>query len=1033
MNLSAPFIKRPIGTTLIALGILVAGIFSDRLLPVAAVPNIPLPAFVVLAHEPGASPQTMASTVAAPLERQLGKIPGLYQIMSFSSLGASNVVLLFTRVGGAARDAAAIQAGINAALPDLPANLPTRPYYKEFNPASRPILTMALTSRTQRPGTVYDAADTTLAERLAQVPGVALVQINGAQSPAVRINIHPRALAHAGLTAEDIYTAIRAANLLSPLGEFRGPKNNSVIATDGQLHTARQYRRIVLKANGSGLVRLGAVASVVTGVTNTHLAAWDGAKPAVLVTITKTPEANVIATVDAIKKRLPDIRRALPADVRLRVLTDRTTTIRASIRDIEITLLITVALVLVVVWAFMKRAAPTIAAGVTVPLSIAGTLAAMWVLGFSLDNFSLMALTISVGFVVDDAIVMIENIMSYHESGLSPMEAALRGSRQIGFTVISITLSLVAVFIPLTLMPGIVGELFHEFAMTLTLAIVISALVSLTVTPMICAHFLRPDVAAPRPGSLAARLARWYEHIVGAYERSLDWSLRHRRLMLVLTVATVVVTAMLYVRIPKGFLPEEDTGLVIGNTVAGSDVSFARMKTLQRRVVAVILKDPDVATVSSSIGVVNGFTPPNRGKIFIGLKPRDDRRLSARAILAHLRPKLARIAGIHTYLFVAQDIFVGGQATNGQYDFTVLDPSLRSLEEVTSRIDRRIAKLPGIRAASSNQDKPQPEITVAIDRKRAARLGVSIAAIDAALNDAYAQRQIARIYNAENQYQVVLTVPHALSQSPTRLDHLYVAGRAGPVLLTAVAHFVRTSVPLSVRHYDGLPAATVSFNLARGAVLGSVIREVQKTIAGMPLPPGVRTRFGGNARFFLRSIAAEPLLILAALATIYIVLGVLYESFSQPLTILSTLPSAGVGALLALALTGLPLSVIAIIGIFLLMGIVKKNGIMLVDFALEAERTQGLSREEAIRAACLKRFRPILMTTLAALLGAVPLALAFGTGHHLRQPIGITVIGGLIVSQALTLYTTPIVYLTLGRWSRRRTAPSGEIRPSLPP
>ncbi|WP_298138486.1 efflux RND transporter permease subunit [Acidiferrobacter sp.] len=1031
MNISAPFIKRPIGTTLIAIGILVAGIFTDRLLPVAAVPNIPMPAFVVLAQEPGANPQTMASTVAAPLERQLGKIPGLYQIMSFNSVGASNVVLLFSHIGAAARDAAAIQAGINAALPNLPANLPSRPYYKEFNPASRPILTMALTSRTLRPGAVYDAADTILAERLAQVSGVALVQINGAQSPAVRVNVHPAALARAGLTATDVYTAIRAANVLSPLGDFRGNKHDSVIVANGQLHTARQYRRIVLEAHGAAIVRLGDVATVVSGVTDTELAAWDGSRPAVLITITKTPDANVIATVDAIKKRLPEIRRALPADIHLHILTDRTTTIRASVHDIEITLLITVVLVLVVVWAFMRRGAPTIAAGVTVPLSIAGTLAAMWALGFSLDNFSLMALTISVGFVVDDAIVMIENIMTYHEAGLSPLEAALRGSRQIGFTVVSITLSLIAVFIPLTLMPGIVGELFHEFAMTLTLAIAISAFISLTVTPMICAHFLRPDPAPPAPRSLSAHFARWYAHIAAAYERSLDWSLRHRRLMLAVTAATIVATIALYIRVPKGFLPEEDTGLVIGNTIAGPDISFARMETLQRRVVAVLLKDRDVATVSSSIGVANGFTAANNGKLFIGLTPRSDRKLSARAILAQLRPKLARIAGIQTYLFVAQDIFVGGQSTNGQYDFTILDPSLQSLATVTHEIDRRIAKLPGIRSASSDQDKPEPQITIAIDRKRAARLGVTVAAIDDALNNAYAQRQISRIYNAENQYQVVLKVPHALGESPEQLNHIYVAGSAGPVLLTAVAHFVRTSVPLSVRHYDGLPEATISFNLARGAVLGTVIHEIQKTIAGMPLPSGVRARFGGNARFFLRSIEAEPLLILAALAAIYIVLGVLYESLSQPLTILSTLPSAGVGALLALIFTGLPLTVIAIIGIFLLMGIVKKNGIMLVDFALEAERTLGLSPEQAIRTACLKRFRPILMTTLAALLGAVPLALAFGTGHHLRQPIGITVIGGLIVSQALTLYTTPIIYLALGRWSRRRALVSA--RPGTMP
>ncbi len=1015
MNVSAPFIRRPIATLLLAAGILIAGILTDRLLPVAAVPNIPLPAFVVLAHEPGASPQTMASTVAAPLERRLGKIPGLDQLLSFNSTGATNVVLFFAHAGGATRNAYAIQAAINAALPDLPANLPSRPYYKEFNPASRPILTMALTSATARPAQVYAAADTILAERLSQVPGVALVQLNGAESPAVRIDLHPRALAHAGLTAEDIYNAIHAANVLAPLGEFRGPAQDQILAVNDELRRPAQYRRLVIKASGGALLRLQDVASVTAGVANTELAAWDGVQPAVLVTITKTPEANVIATVNAIKARLPRIRHWLPANIHLRILTDRTTTIRASIHDIEITLLITIALVLAVVWAFMGRATPTIAAGITVPLSIAGTLAAMWALGYSLDNFSLMALTISVGFVVDDAIVMIENIMTHIEAGLPPLEAALQGSRQIGFTVVSITLSLMAVFVPLTLMPGVVGQLFHEFAMTLTLAIGISALISLTVTPMICAHFLpRRPPATPTSG-LAATLNRAYARLLNAYAASLDWALGHRRLMVFLTLATVAVTVILYVRVPKGFLPQEDTGLVIGNTVAGPDVSFHRMKTLQKRVVAILLKDPAVATVSSSIGVVNGFTPPNRGKLFIGLKPRAERRISARAVLSRLRPQLARLVGIQTYLQVAQDIFIGGRAANGQYQFTVLDPALSSLGTVTRTIERRIAAIPGIRDVSSDQDKPDPQIRLVIDRAKAARLGVSISAIDAALNDAYAQRQISRIYTATDQYEVILKVTPRLASSPNHLRALYVAGAAGPVLLGAVTRIERSAMPLSVRHDDGIPAATLSFNLARGKALGPAVKAIQKAVAELALPAGVRVRFGSNAKYFLKSIAAEPRLILAALAAIYIVLGVLYESLTQPLTILSTLPSAGVGALMALVLTGIPLSLIAIIGIFLLMGIVKKNGIMLVDFALEAERTLGLTPDQAIRTACLKRFRPIIMTTFAALLGAVPLALAIGTGHHLRQPIGVTVIGGLIVSQALTLYTTPIVYLALAR------------------
>ncbi|MHB8253679.1 MAG: efflux RND transporter permease subunit [Acidiferrobacter sp.] len=1015
MNFSAPFIKRPIATTLLAIGVLLAGLFSYRLLPVAAVPSIPLPAFVVFVSEPGASPQIMASTVAAPLERQLGQIPGLSQLTSINSTGSSSIILFFSTTGTATSDAYAIQAGINAALGDLPANLPNRPYYKEFNPASRPILTMALTSATKSLGAIYNVANTLLVERLSQVSGVAQVQLDGAQSPAVRIRLRPGALARAGLTSTAVYNAVRAANNLSPLGEFTGPDSDNILAINGQLHSARQYRNIILKTQGISAVRLGDVASVVNSITNTKLAAWDGMKPAILVTITKTPEANVINTVNDIKTRLPDIRAWLPPDIHLHILTDRTTTIRASITDIEITLLITITLVLAVVLGFMGRAAPTIAAGVTVPLSIAGTLAAMWALGYSLDNFSLLALTISVGFVVDDAIVMIENIVTHLELGLTPMEAALKGSRQIGFTVMSITLSLIAVFIPLTLMPGIVGQLFHEFAMTLTLAIGVSALVSLTVTPMICAHFLRLETKTQTRAWVFRVLERAYDKSLQAYDRSLNWALQHRRLMLVITLATVILTIGLYVQVPKSFLPQEDTGLVIGNTVAGPNISFARMKTLQRQVVAILLKDPAVATVSSSVGVVNGFTTPNRGKLFIGLKPRNERALSAQAVLAHLRPQLARVIGIQTFLQVAQDIFMGGRAGNAQFQFAVLDPSLGSLERVSQEIVARIAKLPDIRDVSSDQDKPEPQITVQIDRQAAARLGVSVAAIDTALNNAYAQRQISRIYGTQNQYQVILGVGSALSASPDRLDHLYVTGAAGPVLLTAVAHFTRTTTPLSVRHQGQTPAATISFNLARGKALGPAVQEIKKAIAGMPLSADVRIDFGSNAKYFLQSMAAEPLLILAALAAIYIVLGVLYESLTQPLTILSTLPSAGVGALLALTLTGIPLSVIAIIGIFLLMGIVKKNGILLVDFALEAQRTLSYTPEQAIHAACLQRFRPIMMTTLAALLGALPLALSIGAGHHLRQPIGVAVIGGLIVSQALTLYTTPIVYLTLSR------------------
>ncbi len=1019
MEFSTPFIHRPIGTALLALGILIAGAIAYYLLPVSAVPNVPMPAFVVFANEPGAEPATMASTIAAPLERELGRIPGVSQLTSVNSTGSSSIIIIFSvdrNTTGAAYD---VQAAIDAAMPDLPADLPSHPYYKEFNPASRPIMTMALTSHTRTLGAVYDAANTILVQRLSQVSGVAQVELDGAQSPAVRIRTKPQALARVGLTAADVYAAVQAANNLAPLGEISGRNETSILAINGQLHTAAQYRHIIIKTDNASLIHLGDVASVVNGTTNSQLAAWDGTHPAIIVTVTKTPDANVIATVDHIKRLLPEIGHWLPPDIHLSILTDRTATIRASISDIELTLLITITLVLLVVLMFMRRIVPTIAAGITVPLSIAGTLAAMWALGFSLDNFSLLALTISVGFVVDDAIVMIENIVSHIERGVPPMKAAVMGSRQIGFTVMSITLSLIAVFIPLTLMPGILGRLFHEFAMTLTIAIAISALVSLTVTPMICAHFMHRTPERETGSRLSGRIEYVYRKSLEAYEHSLDWALTHRPLMLALTLLTVVMTIGLYIKIPKSFLPEEDTGLIIGNTVAGPDVSFARMTRLQRKVVSVLLHDPAVASVSSSVGVVNGFSTPNRGKLFVGLKPRDTRNISAQAVIARLRPQFAHIAGIQTFLQVAQDIFIGGRAGNAEYQFSVLDPSLTGLGTVSRRIEARIRKLPGIRDVSSDEDHPQPQIMVNIDRPAAARLGIPISAIDAALNDAYAQRQISRIYDSRNQYQVILKVGAALQTSPNLLNRVYVPGTGGPVPLTAVAHFTRSTAPLSVRHQNQIPAATISFNLARGVALGRAVADIKQALAGMELPAGVRIDFSSNAKYFLQSLSAEPLLILAALGAIYIVLGVLYESLTEPLTILSTLPSAGVGALLALIVTGIPLSVIAVIGIFLLMGIVKKNGIMLVDFALEAERRRGLDPERAIRMACLERFRPIMMTTLAAMLGAVPLAFAVGTGHHLRQPLGVSVIGGLIVSQALTLYTTPIVYLAL-RGIRRR-------------
>ena len=1020
MGFSDLFIRRPIGTALLACGILLAGTLAFFALPVAAVPSIPVPGIVIFASEPGAAPATMASTVAEPLEQTLQVIPGVQEVRSLNSTGSTSIILLFDTGSNIDADAHAVQAAIDAALPNLPSGMPSLPFYRVFNPASRPVMTMFLSSPTLPLRQVYDFANTVIVQMLSQVSGVAQVNVYGGESPAVRIRFDPRALAALGLTPNDIYNAVRSANVLAPLGIIEGHRQGSFLAINGQLSTAAQYRQIVLKTSHGVALRLGDIASVIDGVSNTQVAATDGRNPGMVIEVTKTASANVLRTVQGIRARMPEIARYIPASVHLKILTDRTTTIRASVTEIEITLLITIALVLMVVTLFMRRVTPTIAAGVTVPLSIAGTLAAMWALGYSLDNFSLLALTISVGFVVDDAIVMIENIVSRNEQGLSGLDAALVGARQIGFTVLSITVSLIVVFLPLTLMGGIIGGLFNEFAVTLSVSIAISGLVSLTVTPMICGHFMGRTPKLGRDSAPARAIDRLYRRTLAGYGRSLDWALAHGWMTLASFVLTIAITVALYIKVPKSFVPEEDTGLIMGQTIAAPDVSFDRMQRLQARVVAVIRADPAVATLSSRIGVVNGFSTANRGNLIIGLKPLAQRKISAQQVIVALRRKLAHIAGIGVFLQVAQDLFFGGQSTGGEYSFSVLDPSLSGLDQAVQKIEARLRTLKSVTNVSSDQDRAQPQITVAIDRTRAARLGVSVAAIDTAIGSAFAQRQISRIYQAQNQYSVVLTAGAARSRTPLDLTHLYVPGSGGPVPLLQVAHLVRATAPLQVSHLDGVPAGTISFNVAPGTSLGPAVATVQGAIAALQLPADVRTDFGGNAKYFLAALQNEPVLILVAIIAIYIVLGVLYESLSQPLTILSTLPSAGAGALFAFLLTGTPLSVIGIIGIFLLMGIVKKNGIMLVDFALEAERLRDLPPRAAIREACMERFRPIMMTTLAAILGALPLALSVGTGYQLRRPLGIAVIGGLIVCQALTLYTTPVVYLALAGFGKRR-------------
>ena len=1036
MNISAPFIQRPVATFLLALGILLCGLVAVRFLPVAPLPSVDIPTIVVFAGRPGADPETMAASIAAPLERRLGEIPGVTEVTSTSSTGSTSIVIQFDidrPIEGAAHD---VQAAINAAYSDLPSDLPTRPYYRKFNPAEAPILTLALTSDTLSTAEVYDAADTILGQRLSQIEGVSQVQVNGAEKPAVRVRLNPAALKAAGLSSQDVYAAIRGANVDGPIGGFQGPERAETLELNNQIFDASDYAKLVLKVKGAALVRLGDVAEVINGVSNTKLAAWKGTQAAILLTLTKIAGANVIDTVDRVRNQLPQLLKWIPPDIQVTTISDRTNTIRASIHDVEITLLISVALVLMVVALFMRRLVPTVAAAVTVPLSIAGTLGAMYLFGFSLNNFSLMALTISVGFVVDDAIVMIENIARHRERGLSPLAAAFAGSKQIGFTVISISISLIAVFIPILFMGGLLGKLFHEFAVVLTIAIAISAVVSLTLTPMISGRFMK-DVRPPSGwwGRVDRAVERFLAWVQRGYVSTLDWALRFSWLMLMVTAAVIFFTIKLYGVVPKGFLPTQDTGLLTGNTLASPDISFDAMAARQKRVVDVLLADPAIESVGSTIGITSGWSSINRGQITVSLKPLAERKLSSEDVLTRLRPKLMQMAGIQTFLYSAQDLRGGGRSGGSGFQFILLDQDINELREWTLKLEEALRGVDGIEDVSSDQDRPGPQANVVIDRQEASRLGVSISAIDAALNNAYAQRQVSIIYTQRNQYRVVLETQPGLQTDPAFLDRLNVPGRGGAqVPITAVVRLERGTSPLAVRHQGQFPSASISFNLKTGTSSGDAIKIVLDKAAALRMPAGVHTDFAGDAKFLQKSLSSQPRLILAALVSIYIVLGVLYESWLHPITIISTLPSAGLGALLAIIVTGGDLGVLSIIGIILLMGIVKKNAIMLVDFALEAERDRALTPREAMLEACAERFRPIIMTTLAALLGAVPLALASGTGSEYRRPLGIAICGGLIVSQVLTLYTTPVIYLALERlsgWSRRLVRRSARPRAKL--
>ncbi len=1019
-SLSEPFIRRPVGTTLLAIGLFLLGVVAYQFLPVASVPNVDFPMIRVFASRPGADPSVMAATVAAPLERRLGQIAGIDQITSTSSLGSTSIQLQFAigrDIDRAARD---VQAAINASLADLPSDLPTLPRFRKANSAAAPVFILALTSKTISPSAIYDVADTVIAQRISQVPGVGEVVVSGADQPAVRIELNPVALSNAGIATDDVRTAIINANPLGPVGMFNGGRQAETISINPQMRTAAQFRDIMIKSANGNFLRLSDIATVRDATRNSRSIAWFNKQPAVLLLITKQGDANVIDTVDRVKALLPELKQWIPTAIEISTLTDRTGTIRASVDDMEWTLGATALLVMLVVFAFLRRMTPTVAAGVSVPLALAGTCAGMWLAGFSIDNLSLMALAISVGFVVDDAIVMIENMYRNLERGMQPYQAALEGARQIGFTVLSISLSLVAAFTPLIFMNGIVGRLLREFSLTLTFAILVSTVVSLTVTPMICAHYIKSPASHGE-----TRFDRLAEHsltrILGFYERTLRIVLRLPVLTVIVFVATIALTVTLYIKIPKGYFPSDDSGLIVGSTRASADVSFQSMRELQQSVADIVMADSAVEGIGSIVGGASGSGGQNRGRMFISLKPPDQRGgLTTQQAIDRIRPKLSAIPGIRLFMFAAQDIRSGGRESDSDYQYTLSSTDLDLLQKWAPLVAKRMETVEGITGVSSDRDPGGLQLDLTIDRNAAASLGVRVQDIDNALNNAFSQRQISTIYTQRNQYQVVLEITPRYQNDPSDLDHIFVAGAKGAQIpLSTLVHYDRALSPLAVYHSGSFPSTTVSFGLLPNVPLEVATGNIQRAVDELHMPEGIRASFEGNAGDFRKTAGRQPLLILAAFVAMYIVLGVLYESLLHPLTIISTLPSAGLGALLALQLTGSPLTIIAFVGIILLIGIVKKNGIMIVDFALDAERQRGLASHDAIFEACMARFRPILMTTMAALFAGLPLVLATGPGTELRRPLGITIIGGLLVSQILTLYTTPVIYLLIDRLRRR--------------
>ena len=1072
MSPSRPFILRPVATSLLMAAILLAGFVAYKQLPISALPEVDYPTIQVVTFYPGASPDVMASAVTAPLERQFGQVPGLNQMTSTSSDGSSIIVLQFALELNIDVAEQEVQAAINAAQTYLPSDLPVPPIYSKTNPADTPILTLALSSKTMPLSQVEDLADTRFSQKISQLPGVGLVSISGGQKPAVRVRVNPTALSSYGINLEDVRTALQQTSLDQAIGNFDGPQQDYQIQSNDQLLTAADFERVVIAYHNGSPVKLSDVASVDNDVENVRQAAWMNETPAVIVNIQRQPGANIIQVVDRIKKLLPVLKSNLPAAIQIDELTDRTTTIRASVEDVEFELILTVGLVVMVIFLFLRNVYATIIPSVAVPLSIVGTFGVMYLAGFSLNNLTLMALTISTGFVVDDAIVMIENIIRFIEEGDPPLEAALKGSEQIGFTIVSLTISLIAVLIPLLFMGDIVGRLFREFAITLSVTILVSAVVSLTLTPMMCSRLLK-STHGQRQTRFYEISENAFERIIAFYGRTLKWVLQRQTATLLVAAATLVLTVVLYIIVPKGFFPVQDTGIIQGISEATESISFPAMAEKQQQLTHLILQDPAVESLSSFIGIDGTNTTMNSGRIQINLKPLEDRKINASDVIRRLQTKLEKVDGITLYMQPVQDLTVEDRVSRTQYQYTLEDPDQHELNLWTAKLMAKLQTIPVLRDLATDQQTSGLAASLTIDRVTASRMGITPQAIDQLLYDAYGQRQVSTLYTQLNQYHIVLETQPEYQKNPSKLDDIYVRSALAPTALTtssgtgtvtattasgnsastaapspsaapntaassgsanpsavtsvngaaiplsAITRFEMKSSPLSVNHQGQFPVVTISFNLAPGASLGEATKAIDKAQQEIGMPLSVQSAFQGTAASFQASLSNEPLLILAALITVYIVLGVLYESYIHPITILSTLPSAGVGAILALLICGQELSVVALIGIILLIGIVKKNGIMMIDFALEAERKEGKRPEDAIYEACLLRFRPIMMTTMAALLGGLPLALGTGIGSELRRPLGISMVGGLLLSQVLTLYTTPVIYIFFDRLAHR--------------